>query len=194
MLFKMNRLILILCLVFLSVAGYSQVKIEKEERIKKSEVPKNAILFVDSMRLPSRIKWFRETGYNKLSFEAKTKINGKKHSIEFSEDGFFEDLEVEIEKECIPQAAINKITDYLSKTHTKYKIDKVQVQYLGDTNLISKFIETEILDNGIIVNYELVVIAKVDGTFDKYEYLFDKNGEFIQKTKIINRMTENIEF
>jgi len=190
----MNRLIPILCLIFLSTSGYSQIKFEKEERIKKNEAPTNAILFVDSMKLQSRIKWFKEIGYNKISFEVKTKINGKKYSIEFSEDGTFEDVEVEIRKEDIPQVAFNKITDYLLKTHTKYDIDKVQIQYSGDTSLISDFIATEVDKNGLIINYEIVIITKVDGTFYSYEYLFDKNGEFIRKSKIQLRMTNNIEF
>lgn len=191
---KMNKLVPILCFVFFSASGFSQIKFEKEERIKKNEVPTSAILFVDSIKMPNRIKWFKEIGYNKISFEAKTKNKGKKYSIEFSEDGTFEDVEVEIRKEGIPQITFNKITDYFLRTHTRYKIDKVQIQYLGNTNHISNFIATEDVTNGGIINYEIVIIAKVDGAFDRYEYLFDKNGKCIRKSKIKLRMTDNIEF
>ena len=44
---QMNRLTLSICLIVISVAGHSQIKFEKEERIKKDEVPENAIRFVD---------------------------------------------------------------------------------------------------------------------------------------------------
>lgn len=192
--FKVNRLIAILCLIFFTASGYSQIKFEKEERIKKYEVPPGAVLFVESMKLPGRIKWFRETGYDKISFEGKTKNKGRRFSIEFSEDGTFEDIEVEIQKEEILPIAFTKISEYLQSSHAKYKIDKVQIQYSGDTNLILNYLLTEMANDGLIVNYEIVITTKVDGTFARFEYLFDKNGDFIRKSKIKLSMSDNIEF
>lgn len=190
----MNRLILILCLLIITVSGYSQIKYEKEERINRDEAPASATCFVDSMNITSRIKWFKEIGYDKISFEAKTKFKGKRLSIEFSEDGIFEDIEVEIRKEDIPQLVSNKISKYLLSLNTKYKIDKIQIQYSGDSNLILNYVRTEVASNKLIINYEIVIATKVDGVFVRFEYLFDKNGNFIQKSRIKLNMTDNIEF
>ncbi len=190
----MNRLIPIVCLIFLSVAGYSQIKFEKEERIKQDDAPVNAVSYVDAMELSGRIKWFKEFGYNKISYEAKTKHKGKRLSIEFSEDGTFEDAEIEIKTADIDKATFSTISDYLLRAHAKFKINKVQRQYSGDTDHIMNYFLREADTKVLIINYEIVITTKTNGAFAMYEYLFDKNGVFIQKSRVTSRMTDNLEF
>ena len=190
----MNRVTLIICLIFISVAGYSQIKFEKEERIKPDDAPVNAVRFVDAMQLSGKIKWFKEIGFNKISYEAKTKHKGKRFSIEFSKEGTFEDVEVEIKTAAIEEATFKAISDYLVGAHAKFKINKVQRQYSGDTNYIMNNFLREADSKVLIINYEIVITTKTDGAFAKYEYLFDKNGVFIQKSRVTSHMTDNLEF
>ena len=190
----MNRLVPFICLLFISVSGYSQIKFEKEEHIKQSNAPEKAVGFVDSMNLSGRIKWYKEIGYNKISYEAKTKHKDKRLSIEFSSNGTFEDVEVEIKTADIEPASFDKISDYLLKAHSKFKINKVQIQYSGDTNHILDFFLREESAKDLIINYEIVMTTKSDGSFAMFEYLFDKNGGFIQKSRIESHMTDNLEF
>jgi len=190
----MNRFIIILCLIFFAVSGYSQVKFEKEERIKRAEAPAKAIRFVDSMKLNNRVKWFRETGYSSISFEAKTKHKGKRVSVEFSENGTFEDIEIEISTDEIPGSTFAKISDHLLASHEKYKVDKVQIQYSGEPIIVLNYYLTNVVAGDLIINYEIVINTKVDGAFARFEYLFDKEGGFIQKSRIKLSMTDNIEF
>ena len=194
MVFNMKRLIVILCLIFFAVSGYSQVKFEKEERILREEAPADAISFVDSMNLNNKVKWFRETGYSTISFEAKTKHKGKRISVEFSENGTFEDIEIEISTDEIPRKTYNNVSDYLLASHEKYKIDKVQIQYTGEPNIVLSYFLTEEASNDLLINYEIVINTKADGAFARFEYLFDKDGGFIQKSRIKLSMTDNIEF
>ncbi|PLW99037.1 MAG: hypothetical protein C0593_04185 [Marinilabiliales bacterium] len=194
MVFHMKRLIVILCLIFFAVSGYSQVKFEKEERIKRAEAPADAISFVDSMNLNNKVKWYRETGYSTISFEAKTKHKGKRISVEFSENGTFEDIEIEIRTDEISCNAFSKVSDYLLASHEKYKIDKIQIQYSGEPNTVLNYFLTNEVAGDLVINYEVVINTKEDGAFARFEYLFDKDGEFIQKRRIKLSMTDNIEF
>jgi len=189
------RTIFILIMLFtLSSQGFAQFKYEKESRVKKSGVPANAINFVDSINFNSGIKWYKEIGFNAISFEAKTKCNGKKYSIEFSENGSFEDIEIEIKSDELPSETFNIISKYLSENHNKYSIEKIQVQYSGNKNLILGYLLNNSTSIGLVTNYEIVISGKVAGSFTMLEYLFSKNGKFIQKTQITLNRTENIEY
>jgi hypothetical protein len=53
------------------VLAQTPSKFEKESRIKRSDVPSQALAFIDSLALPGRIKWYREQGLDKHSIEAK---------------------------------------------------------------------------------------------------------------------------
>jgi len=140
------------------------------------------------------VKWYRETGYSTISFEAKTKHKGKRISVEFSENGTFEDIEIEIRTDEIPRNAFSKVSDYLLASHEKYKIDKIQIQYSGEPNIVLNYFLTIEVAGDLVINYEVVINTKAEGAFARFEYLFDKDGEFIQKRRIKLSMTDNIEF
>jgi len=101
-------------LLLIASNAFAQYKFEKENRIRKADVPEEASSFVDAMAFDSKVKWFEEIGYDKTSYEAKTKRDGKKFSIEFSAEGVFEDVEIEIETNGIPKNTYSRITDYLT--------------------------------------------------------------------------------
>lgn len=189
------KIIIILIMLFTSsLQGYTQYKYEKESRIRKSNVPANAINFVDSVNFNSKVKWYRETGLKSISFEAKTKYKGKDYSIEFSEDGSFEDVEIKIESSEVPSTTFDIISKYLSEQHSRYTIEKVQVQYSGNKKSVLEFLQNKSTNVNFVINYELKISSKVEGSFKMFEYLFSENGKFIQKSQIILRRTDNIEF
>ena len=190
----MNRFIIFICLMSFSSFGFTQPKYEKEMRIKEKEVPENVIRFVDSMKLPKKIKWYKEIGNNKTSYEAKTRYDAKRLSIEFSENGTFEDFEIEITPEDILSEDNKRISDYLLNAHSKYLIEKVQLQYSGEPNLILNYFLNPESINGLIIHYEVVISTKEDSAYAMYEYLFDENGAFVKKSQIKIKTTDNIEY
>ena len=190
----MNRFIFFICLMSFSSFGFTQPKYEKEMRIKEKEVPENVISFVDSMKLPKKIKWYKEIGNNKTSYEAKTRYEAKRLSIEFSENGTFEDFEIEINPEDILSEDNKRISDYLLNAHSKYLIEKVQLQYSGEPNLILNYFLNPESINGLIIHYEVVISTKEDSAYAMYEYLFDENGAFVKKSQIKIKTTDNIEY
>ncbi|KAF0202040.1 MAG: hypothetical protein FD170_2278 [Bacteroidetes bacterium] len=182
-------------LLLLSIRGFSQSKYEKEFRIKAKNAPAKALTFIDSLTFDSKIKWYKEIGLDHITIEAKAKFNNERHSIEFSENGTFQDAEIEVKPNVLPDSTNSKITGALSQRHKKYKIEKIQIQYTGDRNIVLSFLRGDRNNSeGITINYEVVISTKMDGNYLMLEYLFSERGEFLQSSQIISRRTDTIDY
>jgi hypothetical protein len=173
---------------------FAQQKFEREVRIDADAVPAAAIDYVKQLQFSSKIKWFKETGLNTTSFEAKTKYKGKKYSIEFSNDGTLEDVEIIVNKKKLPQKTYKNISQYLQKDLSKFKWVKIQIQYSGDEKAVREKIVTGNLTEGLITRYELIVSCKLNKKYQKLEYLFSNTGDFIERKTIILPNTDNLEY
>lgn len=174
--------------------GISQVKFEKEIRLESEYVPQIAQNLIDSMGFYKKIKWYKEIGLKQVTVEAKTKYEGHWYSIEFAENGEFEDVEVELKMRELPQATQTAIEQYLQSIFEKYCIRKVQVQYTGEPKAITHFVRNRKADDAIQKKYELVVASKVNKTFKTFEYLFSEKGEYLKKVEILLKNVDNIEY
>lgn len=190
----MRPIVVLLTLFTFYLQGFAQVKYEKETRLKNKDVPARAKNFVDSMHFKSNVKWYKETGFSTSSFEAKTKFDDKSYSIEFSEDGSFEDIEIEIESNEMPSETSDNVSRYLSEKHPGYSIKKIQIQYSGNPKVVLDYFRNKKSDIGLVTNFEIVISCKLDGSFTMIEYLFSGNGEFIKKAPIVLQRSDNIEF
>ena len=189
------NIVLISLTFLLTLPGFAQPKYEREIRIRKKEVPENALRFIDSMKFNSRVKWYKEIGYDQISFEAKTRVNRERVSVEFCELGSLQDVEIEIGTKNIPTIAYNSIKEYLTLKYSRFKIEKVQIQYSGGEHEILTFFRNNMNNPGEIeIRYEIVISSRVDGSFKLFEYLFSKNGEYIQSAPIIQRRTDVIDY
>lgn len=194
-----KNLIIALSLGLLPVAASAQRKFEKEVRIRNRElseqVPKAALEFVDALPCDHRLRWYREEGYDGHSFEAKTRIERRRISIEFSANGDFEDIEANISPDGILKpTARQAMEDYLQASNGQYRIEKLQIQYSGNAEAACKSFSTGAPQDGAAVRYEWVVSSKEDGEFVLFEYLFDEDGAFIKRTEIDLVPTDNIEY
>ena len=191
-----KRFVLVLSSILLiAFHGFSQAKYEKEFRIKEKYVPSVALNFVDSMTFDSKVKWYKEIGLNRITIEAKAKYKKERYSIEFFENGVFKDVEIEIKPYKIPYSTFSKISGFLSQRHKKYKIEKVQIQYSGDRNLVLMFLrENRNNSEGITISYEVVISTKMDGNYLMLEYLFSETGEYLQSNEIISRRNDTIDY
>ena len=192
----LKKNILAISVIFLlSFQGFSQSKYEKEFRIKAKDVPSSALAFVDSMTFDSKVKWDKEIGLNDVTIEAKAKFKNERHSIEFSENGIFQDVEIVVKPNQIPFDAFSKISGILSQRHKKHKIEKVQVQYSGDRNLVLRFLrENRNNTNGITINFEVVISTKLNGNYIMLEYLFSETGEYVASNQIISKRKDTIDY
>lgn len=188
----MTKLFISLILIALTVHGRTQPKYEREIRIKEKEVPVSALSFIDSINFKKKVKWYRETGYEKTSYEAKTKSNKKRYSIEFSQDGTFEDIEIGIKRNKIPENVHSKITDFFRSEYNKYSIEKTQIQYSGNRNLVLENFRKMGGTEGIKVHYEIVISTKPEDSYVMYEYLFSETGDFVKRSQIVLKNTDNL--
>ena len=169
----------------------AQIKFEKEERVNVSEVPKKAFLYVDSLTKQKKIKWYREINSYNTSYEAKCKWNKRYWSMEFDSSGNFEDIEILIKYNQLPDSVKKILLSILDSFGNNYKIEKVQ-QQITDKNNVSLFFanKSKIIPN----NYELEVTFYENYKLNKFELLINSQGNLINKKKIIYRNEDNLEF
>lgn len=172
----------------------AQVKYEREIRIESDAAHPKALHFVNSLNLNRKVKWYREIGLDTTSIEAKTKFNGKWHSIEFSEDGTLEDIEIEIKWREIDNQIAQQISGILDSIFDSFKINKVQLQYIGKPEFMTQLFDNHQNTEALTLNYELIVSSKVDGEFKSYEFLFSSEPELLSKRKIVSKNNMHIEY
>lgn len=163
-----------------------QNKYEREYRIRKSQFPERALNYIsEKLEDARRIRFYKETDSAKTSYEAKFKKDRLWYSVEFSEQGVLEDIEILIKPIDIPEDSFAKINAYLAGYFLKYRIRRLQQQYPmtneepPETTLKNAF-QNLMLPS---INYELIVSGKKEKVFEQFEILFDAQGDFVSIRK-----------
>lgn len=190
------KALLLLSVLFYSLTQglHAQTKYEREVRIETHEVQPQVLDFVKTLNLKSKVKWYREMGIDTTSIEAKTKYKGNWYSIEFSEDGTLEDIEIEVKWRDLDQQIANGLKDLLDSTFERYRIEKIQLQYIGAPSVMAQLFDTKQNATNLTLNYELVVSSKVEGAFKQFEFLFSQQPAILSKKEIISKNTVHIEY
>ncbi|QYA25127.1 hypothetical protein G3I01_06240 [Gramella sp. MT6] len=183
--------------VLLSTFAHSQEKkIEKEEDIKRNNMPENAQKYLqDNIPEKSRkIRFYYETDGDKESYEAKFKFRKNRYSVEFNERGILEDIEVVIKKENLDRALRKKIDAYLEMENDRYRIEKIQAQYIAGGNNTEELLPGGIKKELTPDNYELIVATKNAGKLKKFEMLFDAEANFKSEREILRNSYDYLIF
>lgn len=166
-------------------------KREAETSIKKSEMPAAALNILNEFwNDEKKADFYREFDGKTVSYEAKFMHNDHLISIEFSEEGLLEDIEQLIEFHEIPENTGTAIRSYLNDQYIKFKITRVQRQFSGSDSLVQNFLAEDF--KPITIRYELEVEAQNKKELGDFEFLFNRNGQFIQKREIVRRSLDNI--
>lgn len=188
---KNKLLILSLVFSFYSCLVISQTKNEKEERIKFSELPSSVREIVGTLpKKIKRLKFYKETDGRKNSFEIKLKYQKNSFSIEFSEYGELEDIEVLSKLKAIDIDARIKIKRYFENSFSKHKFIKIQKQYLltSDTEA-SVFVEGILSKKNISPsNFEIIAEITTPDKRELREFTFNHIGVF-QSFRVVNPST-----
>ena len=182
------RCFITILLIGISCLAFSQEKYEKETKVDVSEVPENALKFVESYAEVAKFKWFKEESFEGVSYEAKGKINGQRYSVEFGEDGILQDIEVKMDFDEIESQTGSTITSYLESNYKKHKLVKVQIQYAGDLDNLTPVVDQKL--ESLTIKYEIVLYANNDEGHKQYEMLFSASGKH-EKTAVI--VTKNLD-
>lgn len=176
---KYKVLITLLCINSLC---YGQIKNEKEFRILLPEFPKpaqNILVFIPEKA--KRIRYYKETDVEKESFEAKFKYQKHWYSVEFDANGNLEDVEVLIKEKQIKKTIKNTIITYLKTNSDKFKIIKIQEQYVYSKTTNNIQFLNSIFKNRIQIpsRFELIVAIKTNKVWQLKEITFNQNGTFV---------------
>lgn len=174
---------LFLVMLFLGFAGFSQVKSEREFRIKKSQFPATSLEkarpYLEGVR---KLRFYKEIDAGKVSYEIKFKKARLHYSVEFSDSGELEDIEVRIKPVDIPEEGWKAIEDHLSGSFLKYKVRKIQQQYRRASFPSDSITFRNAFQNLLLpqVRYELMVYAKSRDGYRDFEITYDARGNFIR--------------
>ena len=175
-------LLLILVLFQFSIVN-SQVKVEREHRIKKNQFPETAHEFIkEKLQDAKKLRFYKETDSAKISYQARFKKDKLYYSIEFDESGKLEAIEISIKEVDVPEDSWSKITKFLNEQFTKYKIRKIQQQYPITSDESAETTLNNAFQNLLIpsLNYDLLVRGKIHEDRADYEILFGAEGDFIK--------------
>ena len=168
--------------------SYSQSKLEREYRIKPSQVPLKALGFVDKSMPDVKVKWYWEENLQKKSIEAKGTRDGRLYSVEFDTLGVLQDVEVLVKYQSLPENTKVAIEESIGNRFVKFKIEKTQIQWVGDENVLMLLIKGEDIGQAAyITNYEIMIKGSRDGLTDFYEILLNENGEIKRVSKVLQR-------
>jgi hypothetical protein len=186
--------LLFLISIFFSKNLLAQEKYERESRIKQKNVPTEALHFFDSISNINKIKWYKEEGLNKISFEAKFKINRTKYSVEFDSLGNIEDIEIEVDWRDLKTQLKDTISAQLNKNCNSHKITKLQIQYTGSKADLWHQLKYQAINPNAIVHYELIVKCRQSKDVNLFEYLFSEFGKIVSVSKIVFKNSSHLEY
>lgn len=186
--------LLFLISMYFSLNLRAQEKYERESRIKQKDVPTEALRFFDSISNINKIKWYKEEGLNKISFEAKFKINRTKYSVEFDSLGNIEDIEIEVDWRDLKTQLKDTISAQLNRNCNSHKITKLQIQYTGSKADLWHQLKYQAIKPNAIVHYELIVKCRQSKDVNLFEYLFSEFGEIVSVSKIVFKNSSHLEY
>lgn len=189
-LFRSILILTIYILAGIATGAFGQVKYEREARIKPSNIPPKAMMFIKPLGTELKIRWYEEESHLGRSYEAKTKIQGSLYSIEFDSSGQLMDIEKRLHTREVSDELSEKIRKAFEPIFDRYKILKIQEQYLTDELDLPNFL----LSNPIFQFVECSVRGERQGEISDYEILLTASGEIVQILKDVGRSSDNLEF
>jgi hypothetical protein len=188
------KLFIFLIALFVSINLFAQDKFEKESRIKVKDVPSKALLFIDTLNLNIKVKWYKEEGLDRKSIEAKFKRSKVKYSLEFNSLGAIEDIEIEVNWGKLESILKDAISLQFQQNCMSYRILKVQRQFTGSDNDLFALLKTGNYFNSPKTKYEIIIRCRLQKKVTLFEYLFNDKGILISKSKIIFKNSSHLEY
>lgn len=182
-------------LLFVSIQSvYAQDKIEREYKIKSAEVPKKASDFIKTSFAEEKVNWYMEESASGKSIEAKVQKEGRLYSAEFDIDGNIQDIEVLINIKEVPEPLKMTIERSLGEQFSRYKIQKVQKQWIGKAADLHLLIKGDEPKAKYKTNFEIVLSGRINKHNDEYELLFNEEGMLVRKQKIAENNQHHLLF
>jgi hypothetical protein len=187
----LQTVLLLLC----SIVSVGQLKYEREYSLKSDRVPRQASAFIAEIFKDTKVQWYGEENDEGTSIEAKLKSSGKTYSIEFSDSGEIQDVEVLSNLDALPANSRSAIMTRLRDEFSSFKVSKTQVQWTGSVQDLKEALlkrSANELTAGITIKFDLIVRAKKGKRFGYYEVLADTAGRVENIREIIQPNSDNL--
>ena len=189
------RLLAILVLVFsVPTALSAQLKFERETRLKEEDVPDPALSFIQQANLDSKVKWYFEENLEGNSVEAKFKLDQVRYSVEFDTTGSIQDIEVEVKAATLAPTILATIKEQLAQQFSRYKIQKIQLQYSGPEEVLSTALVQHPDIGEAETRHEIVVKGRNSEDTALYEFTFDQDGQLLKQERIVFKNANHLEY
>ncbi len=165
-------------LAWLSVAPPD--KQEAETRITRDGFPASALRWLEPVTQRARnVRYFRQSDGTDLTFEVKFRIGSETWSVEFLEDGTFEEAERLIAERDLPEG----VTGHLDRRFRTWKTTRIQARHQPDTQepAVAAWFRDPTAANG----YEVEVEGRNGAEIGHFELTFDADGSFRDERRII---------
>lgn len=191
---RKSSFILVFMLLCFSTVSYGQ-KREIEQGVDKSEVPEKAREWLkDAYEGINKVRWYFQTDGEKEVYEAKLRKKQKWHSMEFLPDGEISNIEILIEFKDLEKEIQENLTRYLTENYQRFKIDRIQIQYTGNSDDLEDLIDENKVGESLIKKYEIEYFGRENGLNKMWEGHFDSLGNFLEKRAIELSSTDVLDF
>lgn len=131
-----------------------------------------------------QMRFYKEIDSNVVSYKAKFKKDRLRYGITFNSDSEVEVIEFEIKPVDIPNDSYNQTIAYLEGNFEKYRIQKIQQQYLTENRDLDQSLKNA-FQNLMLpsTTYKFTVKGKKGKATEKYEITFNAEG----KLKLIKK-------
>lgn len=162
---------LLIAFMGLSISMICAQKVEIEKGISREQFPEGALAYIEErFDLLKRIKFYRELANDSITYEAKFLWRDYWYSVKFYPDGNLLDVEKKIKFQSTPKVLREKIEEQWRRDFKKFKVIKCQEQ-----------------KSAAGLRYEIEVKGKGEKKTAYYEYLFEADGSFVSRSKIMLR-------
>lgn len=156
------------------------VKQEREARIQRDAFPAPAVEWLyPVIDRAGRVRYYRQTDGADLTFEVKFRISGESWSVEFLEDGSFDEAERLIRQRELPEAVVR----HLDSRFRSWKTTRIQASHQP---VWGRTASPEWFRNPTApVGYELEVDGTNGAEIGRFELTFDAAGTFLEERRVV---------
>ena len=187
-------LFVVVLVLLIPTESFCQLKYEKESRVRAEHVVEGAKSFIDSLKILGKIKWYYEENFTGNSYEAKFIVNKENFSVEFDTLGNIQDVEIVTDFQKLKNPIRKKILGFLGSSFDHYRVNKIQVQYLGERGDLQQLVLGKSEAQSLTMNYEIVVRGKKERETKLYEFTFTEKGDLQKSSEIVLKNSDNLEF
>ena len=169
-------------LLMLGPKCFSQTKLEREHRIKKSQFPslESDIMILGNIR---NLKYYKEVDSSNTTYTLKFRKGRMHYHIDYNEKGTLQNTGFTVKEVDIPIETYASISAVLNANFDKVKIKYIQQRYNGSSkNVLKNTFQNLILPGN---TYKIMLRGKKMDKREDYIAIFDAEGNLIKTTRAL---------